>query len=117
MVDLSGLVTGATYTGLGAILSPLIVALVQSRGKRGESRATAADLISNAAGGFVDRLNKDNIRQQEIIDHQRTALFAIIDALDDIIDNLRDLDGPTEEKIRAASRLARISIAVPKEDV
>ena len=106
MPDLTGLITSVTFTGLGAVISPLIIALIQSQGKRSESRATAADLISNAAGGFVERLNKDNIDLRRTVKLQRSAILKIVDVLDDIIDNL-PLDGPTEQKLKLASRLAR----------
>jgi hypothetical protein len=114
MADFGGLIQSATYVGIGGVFGPLIVAMIQSRGKKSESRATAADLISNAAGGVADRLNTLNIQQGKTIDeHERTikaqrlAMIKIIDVLDDVIDSIGSLDGPQEAKLREANRLAR----------
>lgn len=109
MPDLTGLLQGITYTGIGAIVSPLVVAMIQARSKKSESRETAADLISNAAGALTQRLSDDNIELRETIKHQRRAILAIVDVLDDLIDSV-DLPDDQREKARAASRLAREAI-------
>lgn len=52
---------GALLTGgIGAALGSVATAVLQLLGHKAESRATAADLVTRAAGNLVDRLEKDN---------------------------------------------------------
>lgn len=60
MSDRSGIVT-AIWTGTAAALGGVVTAALQLVMKRGESRAAAAELVSRAAGGLVDRLEHENL--------------------------------------------------------
>ena len=94
---------GAAITGgIGAAVGAVTAATVQVLGKRGESRAHAADLVTNAAGRMVDRLDSDNASLREAI----LLLTAVLDEV------LPMLDAPEEviEKLRRAKRAAQRAI-------
>ena len=112
----SWLISGATYAGLGALLSGPVVAAVQAWGRKSESRATAANIVTDAASDLVkqyvdmNRELRDQIRQQTTTNRkQREALIKVIDVIDDIITTLH-LEGPPADKLKAASKVARDSI-------
>ena len=60
---LTTLITG----GLGAALGGIITAIVQVMSRAGESRATAAELVTRAASTLVEQLQADNERLRERI--------------------------------------------------
>lgn len=89
------LVTG----GLGAALGSIGTALVQTVSKKGESRAAAADLVTNAAGNLADRLDKRNgalearlsVSEQQNL-QMRRALIALTEAVEDLLPIIPDED-------------------------
>ncbi len=89
------LVTGGFAAGFGAI----VMAVVQTWGKKSESRANAADLVTNAAGRMIDRLDKENAEL-------RTAFLMLTDILDEIIDDM-SADDPTKARLRKANLAAK----------
>lgn len=96
---------GAAITGgIGAAVGAVTAATVQVLGKRGESRAHAADLVTSAAGRMVERLDEDNT-------HLREAVLLLTDVLDEVIPLLR-VSAPPElvEKLRKAKRAAHQAI-------
>lgn len=97
------LVTG----GLGAAIGSIATAVVEATSKRGESRATAADRVSNAAGNLADRLDRMNVQLDKENEQIRAAVIALGDAMEEVIPLLPD-DVAREKAISAlrASRLA-----------
>lgn len=60
MSDRGGLATLITG-GLAAAIGGVATAAMQLVSRRNEGRAAAAELVSRAAGGLVDRLEKENL--------------------------------------------------------
>ena len=88
MVNVSGAITALAYAGVGAGVGSIGAAIVSTRAGRGESRAHAANLISEAAAGLAER-------QVEIIDRisgqnekMRQAIILLSDVLDDLLPQL-----------------------------
>jgi hypothetical protein len=92
---LNALITG----GLGATIGTIITAGIQIFSKRGESRATAADLVSKAAGTIVARLDAENRELRE-------ALLLLIEVLDEVTPELAELRPDISVKLHAARRAA-----------
>lgn len=81
-------VTAIISGGVGASIGSIGVAIVQTRGRKGESRATAADLVANAAGGLADRLDKKN-KELEIENRElKKSVICLTDLLDTLIPKL-----------------------------
>lgn len=91
---LTTLITG----GLGATLGGIVTAVLQVAGKRGESKATAADLVSKAAGTIVTRLDAENRNLRE-------AILLLIEVLDEVAPALHsDVAKKLNDARRAAER-------------
>ena len=81
-----GEVVGALITGgLGATIGSIGTAVVQSMSSRGESKAIAADRVTNAAGNLADRLDKFNTRLERENAALRRALLSLCEAIEDIM--------------------------------
>lgn len=109
---LNGLLTG----GAGAVVGSIAVAVINTRSKKGESRATAADLVTNAAGGLIDRLEKTNDRLDGENKHLRAAILSLTDAVDDCLtcaaapDPDPDMVQRVRDKLREANREAKLVV-------
>jgi len=93
---LSTLVTG----GLGATVGGVLTAMVQALGRRSEAKATAADLITKAAGTMVDRIEAENSQL-------RKAILLLIEVIDDVDTSMHP---EAVVKLRAARRAAERAI-------
>jgi hypothetical protein len=93
---LSTVVTG----GLGATLGGVMTALVQAVSRRNEGKATAADLITKAAGSMVERIEAENKQL-------RKAILLLIEVIDDVDTTLHP---EAVLKLRAARRAAERAI-------
>jgi hypothetical protein len=108
-------VIGAVLTGgVGAALGSVITAVVQIMGRKGESRATAADLVTHAAGNLADRLDKMNTVLEErlaISEKQnaqmRQSLTALIEAVEDLLPIVSD--DTTRRRVQGAINAARVA--------
>lgn len=78
---INALVTG----GIGAAVGSIAVAVINSWSKKGESRAAAADLVTNASVGLIDRLEKTNTRLDGENKHLRSAILTLTDAVDECL--------------------------------
>ena len=96
------LITTILTGGLGATIGSVITAVVQVLSHRGESRATAADLVTKAAGTLVDRLDRENKQLRE-------AVLLLTDVLDEV---LPQLQAPADvvAKLKAAKLAAQRSV-------
>lgn len=99
---LSNVIPTLISGGFGAGITAILVATIQNFGKKKESRASAADLITNAAGEIVDRLQKENIRM-------RKSLLLLTDVLDGIIEDMA-VDPELKVKLKQVNRKAKESI-------
>jgi len=95
---LSTVVTG----GLGATVGGILTALIQAASSRATSKATAADLVTKAAGNLVERVEEEN-RQL------RTALLLLLDVIDDVSPQLHATP-EVVAKLHAARRAAERTI-------
>ena len=75
MADSHNVLATVLSGGVGATIGGVITAVIQTLSRHGESRATAADLVSKAAGSIVARLEAEN---QQL----RHAVLLLIDALE-----------------------------------
>jgi len=101
---MAALITG----GLGATVGTVITAVIQLVSKRGESRAVAADRVTNAAGNLADRLDKINTDLEQENRHMREAMIALAEGVEELLP-LAENDEATQVKIRAAIKAARIA--------
>ena len=70
------------YAGIGAGLGTIGAAYIQSRSRRAESRANAADMLATGYGGLADRLSRDNEAKDDQIHTLRDVLLKLTDAVD-----------------------------------
>ena len=92
----SGLLTG----GVGATIGSIVTAAIQVVGKRSESRAAAADLVTRAAGTMIDRLDRENHELRE-------AILLLTDVLDEVLPTIKappDAIGKLREARKALQR-------------
>jgi hypothetical protein len=101
---MAALITG----GLGATIGTVVTAVIQLVSKRGESRAIAADRVTNAAGNLADRLDKINADLEQENRHCREVMIAMVEGVEELLPLVED-DEVTQAKIRAAIREARIA--------
>ena len=99
MSDGGGVLNALITGGLGATIGSIITATIQIFSKRGESRATAADLVSKAAGTIVARLDAENRELRE-------ALLLLIEVLDEVTPELAESRPDIGVKLHAARRAA-----------
>jgi hypothetical protein len=87
---------------LGAALGGVITGIIQALSHKAESRATAADLVTKAAGSMVERYDKENKQL-------RQAVLLLTDVLDEV---LPLIEAPPEamSKLRAAKRAAELAV-------
>lgn len=82
--------------GLGGVTGSLVTAIVQAFTKKGESRATAASLITEAAAKAstvdsvtIERLSKENIKLRQHESKLLASMLLVSTMLDEIIDELK----------------------------
>jgi formiminotetrahydrofolate cyclodeaminase len=97
------LVTG----GVGAAVGGVGTALIQSVSHKGESRAAAADLVTNAAGNLADRLDKLNTRLECENAQMRKAMVALTEAVEELLPVVTD--EPTRRRVQKAISAARVA--------
>lgn len=95
--------------GLGAAAATVLAAGIQVWGKRGESRATAADLISEAAGALASRQSETIGRLEARIDRQTQAIIALTAILDELLPQIA-VDDSEKTKLRAAIHAAKLAL-------
>lgn len=93
--------------GLGAAIASVVIALINTFSKKGESRASAADLVTNAAGGLIDRLNQDNKDLRSENRSLREAILTLTDVIDEIVDDL-PIDNETTDSLKTKLRHANL---------
>ena len=109
-VNLSSITELLVAGGLGSAFGSIVTAIVQVRGKKGESRASAADLIATAAGGFVDRVSRANEKLEAENVQLREALVRIADAVDMVAEEVVGKAHPAYRSMKSATSAARLAI-------
>lgn len=102
MSDSNNILTTLVTGGLGATFGGIITAVLQVVGKRGESKAAAADLVSKAAGSIVARLDQENKALRE-------AILLLIEVMDEVAPDLI-VHPQVSRKLLAARRAAERAI-------
>lgn len=90
MADNNSIVGWVIAGGGGTLIGSLIMSVIQTLGKRGVDRATAADMATNAASRIISRLEAENA-------NMRRAIVTISEVLDAVIE---DLPSDSSEKDR-----------------
>lgn len=81
----STLIPAIISGGLGAGIATVAVAVIQTWGKKSESRAHAVDLITDAAGALAARQGETIDRLEKRVDRQARAIVALTSVLDDLL--------------------------------
>ena len=106
-MNISNLATLFITGGVGAALGSVFTAIVEVVSKRGESRASAADLVARAAGNLADRLDRinDNLDKENM--QMRSAIIAFTDTIEELVPLLpNELSRVKATQALKASRLA-----------
>jgi hypothetical protein len=108
-VTISGAISALAYAGVGAGVGSIGAAIVSTHASKGESRAHAANLISEAAAGLAER-------QVEIIDRitdqnerMRQAIILLSDVLDELLPQL-PLSAPDMNRLKKATNAAKSAL-------
>lgn len=99
--------------GVGAAIASILSAAINSWSKKGESRANAADLVTSAAGGLVDRLEKENARLNDTNKKLRECVLDLTDIIDDLIPLATRGKGEEMDlliKVREVNRKAKLLV-------
>lgn len=107
MSENGGMMAALITGGLGATVGTVLTAVIQLVSKRGESRAVAADRVTNAAGNLADRLDKINADLEQENLHMREVMIALAEGVEELLPLAED--EATKVKIRTAIRAARIA--------
>lgn len=108
-MTISGAISALAYAGVGAGVGSIGAAIVSTHASKGESRAHAANLISEAAAGLAER-------QVEIIDRitdqnerMRQAIILLSDVLDELLPQL-PLSAPDMNRLKKATNAAKSAL-------
>lgn len=88
MPDLSTVITGATYVGIGGVVGPIVVALVQAMGKRSESRGAAADYVTRSATSLAGEWQDAYTEAKADSRALRRSLAALCEAVETLVNEL-----------------------------
>ena len=95
--------------GLGAALGSVITAVIQLMGHKGESRATAADLVTHAASALSEQQANTIARLEQRDERLRQAALLLTDTLDELLPQLQLPDG---ELVRLRKAVSSVKLAV-----
>ena len=104
-----GVVPAVVSAGLGAGGATLLAAIVQVVGRKSESRASAANLITGAASSLAQQQSDTITRLEKRVDRQAKVILSLTEVLEELLPQLRL--GPTEQaKLRKAVAAARMAV-------
>ena len=95
--------------GFGAGLATVVTAVVQTLGKKAESRATAAGIITDAAGNLAARQSETIARLEARVERQAKALVALTAVIDELLTDMA-IDVPARKRLHKAIMDAKLSI-------
>ena len=108
MGEAANMATALITGGVGAAIGSIGTAIIQTVSKKGESRAAAADRVTNAAGNLADRLDRMNTHLEDENTQMRVAINALVDVVEEVIPMLSN--DRARAKARAAIRAARLAL-------
>ncbi len=108
--SMSGFLAALAYAGVGAGVGTIGASIVTARSGRGESRAHAAELLSNAAGGLADRLSTLNEKLDKDNRELRDAVGSLIEVIDLLLPYIKDAPPGVISKAEKMSQHARRAI-------
>lgn len=88
--------------GLGATIGGIATAVIQAFSHRHESKATAAELITNAAGTLVARVDQENKQL-------RKAVLLLVEVLDEVVPALESTP-VIKQKLLEAKKAAQRAV-------
>lgn len=97
------------YAGVGAAVGSIGAAAITAHSSKGESRAHAADLISNAAGELADHQAAAINRLELRLDRMAQALTALTAVDDELLDHVT-MPEHERAKLQKAVREAKLAI-------
>jgi len=95
--------------GFGAGVATISVALIQTWGRKSESRANAADLITDAAGALAVRQGETIVRLESRVDRQAYAIIQLTAVLDELLPHL-DLTVVERSKLAKVVNVAKLAL-------
>lgn len=95
--------------GFGAGLATVVVAVIQTLSKKSESRATAAELITDAAGTLAAQQGETILRLEARIERQATAIVALTAILDEMLPQV-PLPDPDRKRLHKAVMAAKLAV-------
>ena len=109
MSGITGAVTALAYAGVGAGVGSIGAAVISTHAGKSESRAHAANLISEAAAGLAEKQVEiiDRITQQN--ERMRQAILLLSDVLDDLLPQL-PLSKADMTKLKKATNAAKAAL-------
>lgn len=87
-MSVGAVVTGMITGGAGVSMGAIGTAIVQAASGKRHSRALAADLVADAAGGLADRLSKLNEKLDGENRQMRTAILLLTDQVDVVLPHI-----------------------------
>lgn len=93
--------------GGGSVIGSVITAFIQTWGKRGQDRASAADLSVSAAGKIIIRLEKENKAM-------RHAIIFVTNAIDEIVSE-NGFSVTVKQKLRKLNTAARKALSIESD--
>ena len=109
MSVLGDVVGGLAYAGVGAAIGSIVAAAISARSGKGEARAHAADLITDAAGALADKQAATIDRLEKRADKQAKAIITLTSVVDELLDQLK-LPTSEKQKLQQAVNEARLAI-------
>ena len=103
------IVAALAYAGVGTAVGSVGAAIVSSRTGRGEARAHAVDMISDAAANLADRqavtINRLSLENEKL----RRAVITLADVIDDVLPKLNLTDAELAA-LRRALNGAKVAV-------
>ena len=104
MSDSGSILSTLAAGGLGATIGGIATAIIQVMSHRNESKATAADLITKAAGTLVERFDAENKALRKAV----LLLIEVLDEVTPVLDGAPDV----AHKLHAAKIAAQRAVII-----
>ena len=109
MASISSAVTALAYAGVGAGVGSIGASIISTRAGKGEARAHAANLISEAASNLAERQAETIDRLSLQNEKMRKSIIMLSDVLDEVIPTL-PLSKIEAAKLRKATNAAKMAV-------
>lgn len=95
--------------GGGTVVGTLLMAVIQTLTGRGEARAHAADMITEAASNLADRQSATIERLEKRSQRQAAAIIALTAVVDELIDQI-PISVSERVKLQKAVNTAKLAV-------